>query len=648
MKLQTKIVAALVPVVLGYALGDHLIQRRILAPRFAELEQEHAQERVRGVLAAIGSQVDDAARRAAGWEQSSAVRQLLTSAGPASAADLGASVIAEDFDLLYVVRPSGEVAWSCSFHPLTRSPYVEPSLPTGSIDRRQDILSPKNVDLPAGELRPTDLGPLVLASHPVRAGGEYLGRVLLGRHLTDARVAELEERLATPFRLWPADHRALDDVPQDLLDRAGAELEPVLIERDGETLEAYATIDDKGNLVDPADRYEHDNVGRPTVLLRADVDRRISARGAQVIQYALVSALSAATLLLFVLLRLLSGLVLGPLGRLTDFAERVGREDDTSARLQLERDDELGSLGREFDQMLAKLETSRSQVIENARAAGMSEIATGILHNVGNVLNSVGVAAGMVSDKLQSNQAQKLATVVALLEEHSGDLAGFVANDPRGQKLVPLLGALSRALQEDRERALAEVQPLLEGLEHVRRLVDAQQEFATGKTVSERIDLADEFQKAIHLSSANRGGKVPVDVHVDPELPKVFTDRHKLLQVLLNLVQNARQAVDDAQSGGGVRLRASHSGETLAIEVEDDGVGISPENLEKIFAHGFTTKSDGHGFGLHSAGNAATELGGSLKVSSQGLGHGACFRLELPLEPESATSPTDASQALAA
>ena len=340
--------------------------------------------------------------------------------------------------------------------------------------------------------------------------------------------------------------------------------------------------------------------------------------------------------------------MLKPLGRLTAFAEKVGLEDDTSARLELERSDELGRLGREFDQMLAKLEASRAEVIENARAAGMSEIATGILHNVGNVLNSVGVAAGMVQDQLQTNQAQKLATVVALLEEHSDDLAGFVANDPRGQKLVPLLNALSRALQEDRERALAEVQPLLEGLEHVRRLVDAQQEFATGKTVNERIELDDEFQKAIHLSSANRGGSVPVEVEIDPELPRVLTDRHKLLQILLNLVQNARQAVDDAQSGGNVRLRAKQLENTVTIEVEDDGVGISPENLEKIFAHGFTTKSDGHGFGLHSAGNAVTELGGSLNVTSEGLGHGACFRLELPLQPEDASSTTDSPQALAA
>ncbi|MHC4375254.1 MAG: ATP-binding protein [Planctomycetota bacterium] len=648
MKLQTKIVVALVPVVLGYALGDHLIQRRILAPRFAELEEEHARERVRGVLAALESQVDDAARRAAGWQHSHEVQSVLAGERPADTVDFAPAFLAEDYDLMYLVRPEGQIAWYGSYHPDTREPHVEPSLPTGSIDRRLDILSPQQVRAAAGELRPTDFGPLLLASHPVLQGDQLLGRVILGRHLTPERVAALEERLATPFRLWPADHRALGDVSQELLDQAGAEIDPVLVEKDGETLEAYATIDDKGNLVDPEDRHEHDNVGRPTVLLRVDVDRRISARGAQVIQYALVSALSAATLLLFVLLRLLSGLVLAPLGRLTSFAERVGREDDTSARLELDREDELGSLGREFDQMLSKLEASRAEVIENARAAGMSEIATGILHNVGNVLNSVGVAAGMVSDQLQSNQAQKLASVVALLEEHSEDLAGFVSNDPRGQKLIPLLNALSRALQEDREKALSEVQPLLEGLEHVRRLVDAQQEFATGKTVNERIDLADEFQKAIHLSSANRGGKVPVEVQLEADLPRVLTDRHKLLQILLNLVQNARQAVEDAQSGGGVRVRASQTDEAVVIEVEDDGVGISPENLEKIFAHGFTTKSDGHGFGLHSAGNAATELGGALNVSSQGLGFGACFRLELPLQPEDASSQTDASQALAA
>lgn len=648
MNLQTKIVLALVPVVLGYALGDHLIQRRILAPRFAELEKEHARERVRGVLAALESQVDDAAQRAGGWQHSNEVQSVLLGDRSAEEVDFAPTFLAEDYDLMYLVHPEGDVAWSGSYHPGTRSPYVEPSLPTGSIDRRLNILSPQQARAAAGELRPTDLGPLLLASHPVLKGGELVGRVILGRYLTTERVSALEKRLATPFSLWPADHRALGDVSQELLDKAGTGLEPVLIEKDSETLQAFATIDDKGNLVDPTDRYDHANAGRPTVLLRVDVDRRISARGAQVIQYALISALSAATLLLFVLLRLLSGLVLAPLVRLTQFAERVGLEDDTSARLELKRNDELGSLGREFDQMLSKLELSRAQVIENARAAGMSEIATGILHNVGNVLNSVGVAAGLVSEQLQSDQPQKLASVVALLEQHSGDLASFVSQDPRGQKLLPLLKALANALEQDRAKAQSEIQPLLEGLEHVRRLIDAQQEFATGRTVNERIELADEIQKAVHLSSANRGGNVPVEMLLESDLQRVLTDRHKLLQIILNLVQNARQAVDDAQSEDAVRVRACQTDGTVVIEVEDDGVGIAPDHLEKIFAHGFTTKSDGHGFGLHSASNAAAELGGTLSATSKGPGLGACFRLELPIQPEDSTLKTNASQALAA
>ena len=71
----------------------------------------------------------------------------------------------------------------------------------------------------------------------------------------------------------------------------------------------------------------------------------------------------------------------------------------------------------------------------------------------------------------------------------------------------------------------------------------------------------------------------------------------------------------------------------MQIAVIDTGIGISPENLTRIFAHGFTTRKDGHGFGLHSGALAAKELGGKLSVESAGLGQGASFVLDLPFAP---------------
>jgi signal transduction histidine kinase len=116
------------------------------------------------------------------------------------------------------------------------------------------------------------------------------------------------------------------------------------------------------------------------------------------------------------------------------------------------------------------------------------------------------------------------------------------------------------------------------------------------------------------------------------DLGRVRLDRHKLVQVLVNVIKNARESVDASGGAGRVTVRALRDGERLRIDVVDDGAGIAAENLARVFNHGFTTKSGGHGFGLHSSANAATEMGGRLGAASAGLGRGATFTLDLPLE----------------
>ena len=119
-------------------------------------------------------------------------------------------------------------------------------------------------------------------------------------------------------------------------------------------------------------------------------------------------------------------------------------------------------------------------------------------------------------------------------------------------------------------------------------------------------------------------------------LPSARVDRHKVLQILINLLRNAKHAMDatvDRTKRLVVRVGLGTSG-TVKITVIDNGVGIPAEHLNKIFNHGFTTKKDGHGFGLHSGANAAKEMGGCLTAQSDGPGRGAEFNLELPASPD--------------
>ena len=121
-------------------------------------------------------------------------------------------------------------------------------------------------------------------------------------------------------------------------------------------------------------------------------------------------------------------------------------------------------------------------------------------------------------------------------------------------------------------------------------------------------------------------------------MPAVLADKHKVLQILVNLLRNAKHALEEG--GGGdkrLKLRVGINGERrVKISVSDNGVGIAPEHLSRIFEHGFTTRKEGHGFGLHSGALAAREMGGSLGAHSAGPGQGATFTLEFPAQPPNA------------
>ena len=285
--------------------------------------------------------------------------------------------------------------------------------------------------------------------------------------------------------------------------------------------------------------------------------------------------------------------------------------------------------------MMSKLEQSRRALAEHARAAGMSEIATGVLHNVGNVLNSVNVSASMAKGQVDTLPLDDLRALQGVLQENGDDLARFFSEDPRAGAMLPFLGEVLESLDKARGEVAEELASLEVGLEHIAELVRSQQEFAGDSAVLEPADVAKQVDQALDICRKAWSASLAVAVQRDyEELPSIPIDKHRLTQILVNLLQNAEQAIEERGSHTGhihLRVRAKDA-ETLRIEVQDDGIGIPEENLARIFHHGFTTRPNGHGFGLHSAANAATEMNARLWAESQGEGRGATFVLELPKE----------------
>ena len=281
------------------------------------------------------------------------------------------------------------------------------------------------------------------------------------------------------------------------------------------------------------------------------------------------------------------------------------------------------------------LEQARKELLDASRMAGMAEVATGVLHNVGNVLNSLNISTTILSTGLREQKTDSLAKIGDMLREHSSDLADFLQHDPKGRLVPAFIESLARHFAEDRHRLLQEIEALQRNVGHIKEIVSMQQAYATRAGTLEPLDAAALLEDALRMNSAALQ-RHEIRVQRDfSAVPAIQADRGKVLQILVNLISNAKYAASDcAQAEKLVTLRlAPGASGRVRLTVQDNGVGIPAGNLARIFQHGFTTKATGHGFGLHTSANAAKEMKGTLTAHSDGPDRGSSFILDLPAAP---------------
>jgi PAS domain S-box-containing protein len=286
-----------------------------------------------------------------------------------------------------------------------------------------------------------------------------------------------------------------------------------------------------------------------------------------------------------------------------------------------------------------ELEMLNRRLLESSRHAGMAEVATGVLHNVGNVLNSVNVSSTLICDQVRNSKASRLKDVVLLLNKNASDLGSFIVNDPKGKIIPGYLTTLSERLTAEQQDLLKELELLTKNIEHIKEIVAMQQNYARVSGIIESLSIKNLMEDALQMNAAalSRHG-ILVSRNYE-EVPLIAVDKHKILQIFVNLIRNAKYAIDAAaRRDKRIEITIGMKDQCrVVVTVKDNGIGIAPDNLTRIFSHGFTTKKDGHGFGLHSGALAAKEMGGSLAAHSEGPGTGATFTLDLPLSsPKSA------------
>lgn len=288
----------------------------------------------------------------------------------------------------------------------------------------------------------------------------------------------------------------------------------------------------------------------------------------------------------------------------------------------------------------AELEQVHKQLMDNSRHAGMAEIATNVLHNVGNILNSLNVSAGLVSSTLRTSRAQGLARAMQLMDEHAADLGDFLTLDEKGKLLPGYLSGIAKALVVEQQGMILELEHLTRSVDHIKDVVATQQSYAGSSSIIEALQICDLAEDALRINGeALAHHKVSV-VREFSQVPVAQLDRAKVLQVLVNLISNANNAMENTpHESRQITLRVDIiDGSNLQVSIKDEGEGIPAENLTRIFAHGFTTRKAGHGFGLHSSALAARQMGGTLTAHSDGPGQGAIFLLKLPTNTPQAKS----------
>lgn len=308
------------------------------------------------------------------------------------------------------------------------------------------------------------------------------------------------------------------------------------------------------------------------------------------------------------------------------------------SRISVLRDDHgavLGFILRSNDitaqkNMSQQLRKTKVDLVETLHQAGEADVAAGVLHEVSHLLKSVDASTGLLLDELSSPHVALLARTVELCEEQGANLPDFLSRDPKGQKVMALLGRVTDELIAEQKRLVTEVERLEEEMTTVRSTLVAQQALAsTIKHVEEALpsELVERALAVFRRDLVQKRVDTVVEIVDDS---RILTDRQATQQILINLIRNAIDAVVQVPGTRVLRVRVQRAGERIRFEIQDNGCGIAADDLSRLFRQGFTTKKRGHGFALHASAIAAQAMGGSLTAESQGPGQGACFSLSLP------------------
>ena len=290
----------------------------------------------------------------------------------------------------------------------------------------------------------------------------------------------------------------------------------------------------------------------------------------------------------------------------------------------------------------AERESLHQQLVQASRQAGMADVASSVLHNVGNVLTSINVSTDILLKTLKKPMVGDVCRIASMFHEHQNNLEAFLTQDSKGKQIPSYLGMVAESLTGSHQTIQSEIDSLVKKVDHIKQVIMSQQDIAHAGNIREAASVEDLMEQGLLMGMPEPEKYGIRVVREYAHVPAIMTDRHHVLQILVNVITNAKNAMVEHPASSHcltvrIVLPTDRTG-YVRLEVADTGGGITAETLPRLFTQGFTTRKAGHGLGLHSAAISATNLGGALQAKSEGAGRGATFMLDLPLVLEKAAA----------
>jgi signal transduction histidine kinase/Tfp pilus assembly protein PilF len=287
----------------------------------------------------------------------------------------------------------------------------------------------------------------------------------------------------------------------------------------------------------------------------------------------------------------------------------------------------------QLSQTVGELRETQKILVDTAHRAGMAEIASGLLHNIGNVLNSVKVSSQLLKEKIEKSKVNELQKVLDLIKQHQTDLSDYITSDKKGKMLPAYLIKVGKILNDEQNSHLNELTILGNGIYHIEEIVTVQQNYAGVSGVVELITLSNIMDDVLKMyQDTFKTHMIEVVKHYK-ELPPILVEKGKLMQVFVNLLKNAQESLvskGDKKKVITINISEDEEEKHQIVEIIDNGTGIKKDHVEQIFSYGFTTKKGSQGLGLHTSALTMAEMGGKIVAFSEGEGRGVAFTVILP------------------